>query len=121
MYKDHERQIILQQIIDLKRFQLRENSTHSSLANGLQETISSSPINHTRKNYGEVCDQHTQDPQDFNNICQDRDSAISGMKLESLSSTFSELDNLPSSPMVDLPLNSELFWTSKSTLQSNQV
>ncbi|KAI9120204.1 hypothetical protein K1719_008852 [Acacia pycnantha] len=122
LYKDQERQIILQQIIDLKRFQICENSNQSALVNVPQETVSSSPMYHTRKNYDETCDQHTQNPQDFNNNnLQERDSPMAEMKLESLSSTFSELDNLPSSPMIDLPLNSEFFWTCKSTPQSNQL
>ncbi|KAK4260765.1 hypothetical protein QN277_003842 [Acacia crassicarpa] len=122
LYKDLERQIILQQIIDLKRFQICENSNQSALVNVPQETVSSSPMYHTRKNYDETCDQHTQNPQDFNNNnLQERDSPMAEMKLESLSSTFSELDNLPSSPMIDLPLNSEFFWTCKSTPESNQL
>ncbi|XP_054808554.1 putative zinc finger protein At1g68190 isoform X2 [Prosopis cineraria] len=121
LYKDRERQVILQQIIDLKRLQHSENSNHSPLVTGLQETVSSSSMHHTRKNYDDKCDQHAQNPQDFTNTLQERDSPMAELKLESLSSTFSELDNLPSSPMIDLPLNSEFSWTCKSPLQSNQM
>ncbi|XP_028757830.1 putative zinc finger protein At1g68190 isoform X2 [Neltuma alba] len=121
LLKDQERQIILQQIIDLKRLQVCENTNHSALINGLQETVSSSSMHHTRKNYDEKCDRHTQNPQDFNNNLQERDSPAAELRLESLSSTFSELDNLPSPPMADLPLNSEVFWTCKSPSQSNQL
>ncbi|KAF7808830.1 putative zinc finger protein [Senna tora] len=118
LYKDQERQIILQQIIDLKRLQVGEESNHSLKINGSQETDISSSAYHTQKKYDDKWDQQAQNPQEeITTNVHEKDSPISELKHESLSSTFSQLDNLPSSPIID----SEFFWTCKSPLQSSQL
>lgn len=121
MYKDQERQTILQQIIDLERLQLNEESNHSPKINGLKKTDSSSSVYQTQKNYNEKWDHQAQNPQDFTSNILEKDSPMTEIKPESMSSTFSQLDKLPLSPITDLPLNSEFFWTCKSPLQSSQV
>lgn len=107
MYSDQERQTILQQIVDLKRFQLIEERDHSTKINGLQ--------------VDEKFNQQAQKSKYFGINLLGEDNSIGELNPETFSSAFSQLDNLSSSSVMDLPLHGELFWTAKSSLQSNQV
>lgn len=107
MFNDQERRTILQQIIDLKRFQLNEESDHSTKINGLH--------------VDEKLNQQAQKSQDSAINLLAEDNPIEEVNLETFSSVFSQLDHLSSSSAMDLPLNGELFWTYKSSLQNNQV
>ncbi|CAJ2630636.1 unnamed protein product [Trifolium pratense] len=107
LYRDQERQTILQQIVDLKRFQLNEEIHHSTKVNGLQ-----------------VDDKFNQQVQNSHNFATNllgENNTIAELNPETFSSAFSQLDNLSSSSIMDLPLHGELFWTCKGSLQSNQV
>ncbi|CAI8605006.1 unnamed protein product [Vicia faba] len=107
MFNDHERKTILQQIVDLKRFQLSEENDHSTKINGLH--------------VDEKFNQQAQKSQDFAISLLEEDNPIGEVNTETFSSAFSQLDNLSSSSAMDLPLNGELFWTYKSSLQNNQL
>ncbi|XP_050891584.1 putative zinc finger protein At1g68190 isoform X2 [Lathyrus oleraceus] len=106
MFNDQERRTILQQIVDLKRFQLNEENDHSTKINGLH--------------VDEKLNQQAQKSQDSAINLLAEDNPIEEVNLETFSSVFSQLDNLSSSSAMDLPLNGELFWTYKSSLQNNQ-
>lgn len=107
MFNDQERRTILQQIVDLKRFQLNGENDHSTKINGLH--------------VDEKLNQQAQKSQDSAINLLAEDNPIEEVNLETFSSVFSQLDNLSSSSAMDLPLNGELFWTYKSSLQNNQV
>jgi len=107
LYSDQERQSILQQIVDLKRFQLKEERDDSTKINGLQ--------------VDEKFNQQAQKSQYFATNLLGEDNSIGELNPETFSSGLSQLDNLSSSSVMDLPLHGELFWTCKSSLQSNQV
>jgi hypothetical protein len=107
LYNDQERQTILQQIVDLKRFQLNEENHHSTKVNGLQ--------------VDEKFNQQVQNSHNFATNLLGGDNTIAELNPETFSSAFSQLDNLSSSSIMDFPLHGELFWTCKSSLQSNQV
>lgn len=107
LYSDQEKQTILQQIVDLKRFQLIEERDHSTKITGLQ--------------VDEKFNQQAQKSQYFATNLLGEDNSIGELNPETFSSAFSQLDNLSSSSVMDLPLHGELFWTSKSSLQSNQL
>lgn len=118
---DQERQTILKQIVDLKRFQLNEESDHSTKINGHQEKDSSSSVYHTLEKLDAKFNQQTQNSQDLATNLLEEDNPSAELNPETFSSAFSQLDNLSSSSVMDLPLHGELFWTCKSPLQSNQV
>ncbi|KAJ1382933.1 B-box-type zinc finger [Sesbania bispinosa] len=121
LYCDQERQIILQQIVDLKQFQLNEESDHSTKINGLQEKDLSPSVYHTLKKLDEKFNQQAQNSQDLATNLLEEDSPIVEQNPETFSSAFSQLDNLSSSSVIDLPLHGELFWSCKSPLKSNQL
>ena len=120
LYSDQERNTILRQIIDLKQLQLNEESDLSRQINGLQETDLSSSAYRTIKKLDEKFNQQEQNSQAVATDIVEKDRPTVELNPETLASTFSQLDNLSPS-IVDLPLHGELFWTSKSPFQSNQV
>lgn len=120
-HSNQERQTILQQIVDLKRLQLNEEIDHSTKINGQQERDLSPPAYHALKSLDEKFNQQAQNSQDLAADLLENDSPIVELKPGTLSSTFSQLDNLSSSSVIDLPLHGESFWTCKSPHQSNQV
>ncbi|KAK7280414.1 hypothetical protein RJT34_25478 [Clitoria ternatea] len=121
LHNDQERQTILQQIIDLKRLQLNEEIDYSAKINRLQEKDLSPPVYHTLKKLDEKFNQQAQNSQDLATNLLEKDCPTVELNPETLPSTFSQLDNLSSSSIIDLPLHGELLWTCKSPLRSNQL
>ncbi|XP_020224372.1 putative zinc finger protein At1g68190 isoform X1 [Cajanus cajan] len=121
LYSDQERQTIVQQIIDLKWLQLNEGIDYSAKINRLQEKKLSPSVYHTLKKLDEKFNEQAQNPQDLATNVLENECSIAQLNPETLPSTFSQLDNLSSSAIVDLPLHGELFWTCKSPLRSNQL
>lgn len=111
----------MQQIVDLKRFQLNEESGHSAKINGLREKDLSPSVYHTQKKLDDKFNQQAQNSQDLATNLLGTGSSNAEMNPETFSSTFSELDSLSSSSVIELPLHGELFWTSRIPLQNNQV
>ncbi|XP_027363633.1 putative zinc finger protein At1g68190 [Abrus precatorius] len=121
LYSDQERQTILQQIIDLKRLQLNEEIGHSAKINRLQEKDLSPSKYHTLKKLNKKFNQQAPNSQDLATDLLEKDCPIMELNPETLPSTFSQIDNLSSSSIIDLPLHGELFWTCRSPLRSNQL
>lgn len=121
LYSGQERQTILQQIIGLKRLQLNEENNHSTKINELQETDLSSSVHHSLKKLDGTFNQQAQNSQDLTTNLLEKDNSMVEPNPEPLSSAFSQLDNLSSSSIIDLPFHGESFWTCKSPLRSNQV
>lgn len=121
MYSDQERQTILQQIVDLKRFQLNEESGHSTKVTGLHGKDLSPSVYHTHAKLDDKFSQQGQNSQRLATNLLQEDSPIGELNPETFSSVFSQFDKLSSSSVTDLPLHGELFWTCKSPFQSNQV
>ncbi|KAK7343431.1 hypothetical protein VNO77_12175 [Canavalia gladiata] len=121
LYSAQERQTILQQIIDLKRLQLNEEIDYSAKINRQQEKKLSPSANHSLKKLDDKFNQQAQNAQDPVTNLLEKDCPIAEQNPETLSSTFSQLDSLSSSSIVDLPLHGELFWTCKSPVRSNQL
>ncbi|KAK7269814.1 hypothetical protein RIF29_22566 [Crotalaria pallida] len=115
---DQERQTILQQIIDLKLLQLNAENNHSTKINELHETdLFSSALKKLDENFN----QQAQSSQDLAINLLEKDNPVLELNSETLSSTFSQLDNLSSSSIIDLTVYGETFLTCKSPLRSNQV
>lgn len=102
---------IMQQILDLKRLQLTDGSNLLPMIRGQEQTDISSSI-HYSPEFDENLDQHSQLSQD---------SSLQELKVETLPFTFSQMENLPSSSNVGLPVPGESFWQCKSPVQSSQV
>lgn len=102
---------IMQQILDLKRLQLTDGSNLLPVIRGQEQTDISSSI-HYSPEFDENLDQHSQLSQD---------SSLQELKVETLPFTFSQMENLPSSSNVGLPVPGESFWQCKSPVQSSQV
>ncbi|MED6132298.1 hypothetical protein PIB30_017732 [Stylosanthes scabra] len=117
LHSDQERKKILQQIIDLKQLQLNGNTNQAIKINGPEEeTDLTSSAYQTIKKSDVKFNKQEQNSKDV----AEKDSHTVELNPETLPSTFSQLDSLPS-PVVDLPLNGELFWTGKSPPRSNQL
>lgn len=99
------------QILDLKRLQLTDGSNLLPMIRGQEQTDISSSI-HYSPEFDENLDQHSQLSQD---------SSLQELKVETLPFTFSQMENLPSSSNVGLPVPGESFWQCKSPVQSSQV
>lgn len=102
---------IMQQILDLKRLQLTDGSNLLPMIRGQEQTDISSSI-HYSPEFDENLDQHSQLSQD---------SSLQELKVETLPFTFSQMENLPSSSNVGLPVPGESFWQCKSPVQSSQL
>lgn len=102
---------IMQQILDLKRLQLTDGSNLLPMICGQEQTDISSSI-HYSPEFDETLDQHSQLSQD---------SSLQELKVETLPFTFSQMEHLPSSSNVGLPVPGESFWQCKSPVQSSQV
>lgn len=121
LHNHQERQTIVQQIIDLKWLQQNEEIDYSAKISRLKEKKSSPSLYNTLKKLDEKINGQAQNSQDLATNVLEKDRPIVEPSTETLPSTFSQLDNLSSSSIIDLPLHGELFWTCKSPLRSNQV
>lgn len=121
LFNHQERQTIVQQIIDLKWLQQNEEVDYSAKISRLKEKKLSPSVYHTLKKLDEKFNGQAHNFQDFATNVLEKDCPIVQLSTETLPSTFSQLDNLSSSSIIDLPLHGELFWTCKSPLRSNQV
>ncbi|TKY50900.1 putative zinc finger protein [Spatholobus suberectus] len=121
LYCDQERQTILQQIIDLKWLQQNEEIDYSAKINRLQDKDLSPSAYHTLKKLDKKFNEQAQNSQDLATNVLEKDCPIMELNPETLPSTFSQLDNLSSSSIIDLPWHGELFWTCRSPLRSNQL
>lgn len=102
---------IMQQILDLKTLQLTDGFNLLPMIRGKDKTDISSSI-HYNPEFDENLDQHSQLSQD---------SSLQEIKVETLPFTFSQIEHLPSSSNVGLPVSGESFWQCKSPIQSSQV
>ncbi|XP_014514353.1 putative zinc finger protein At1g68190 isoform X2 [Vigna radiata var. radiata] len=121
LHNHQERQTIVQQIIDLKWLQQNEEIDYSAKISRLKEKKSSPSLYNTLKKLDEKINGQAQNSQDLATNVLEKDRPIVEPSTETLPSTFSQLDNLSSSSIIDLPLHGELFWTCKSPLRSNQL
>lgn len=121
LYSDQERQTILRQIIDLKWLQLNEELDYSAKIHRLQEKDLSPLVYRDLKKLDEKFNEQAQNSQDLATDVLERDCPIVELNPETLPSTFSQLDNLSSSSIIDHSSHGELFWTCKSPFRSNQV
>ena len=121
LHNHQERQTIVQQIIDLKWLQQIEEIDYSAKISRLKEKKSSPSLYHTLKKLDEKFNGQSQNSQDLATNVLEKYCPTVEPSTETVPSTFSQLDNLSSSSIIDLPLHGELFWTCKSPLRSNQV
>ncbi|KAI4357730.1 hypothetical protein L6164_001661 [Bauhinia variegata] len=119
--KDQDRKTILQQIVELKRLQLGEERSHPSKIIGIRETDLPSSLYRNMKKLDERFDQAAQNSKDLATDIPEKDNPMAELKPETVSSTFSELDDLSSSSIIDLPSQGEFFWTCRSPIESNQL
>lgn len=110
---------ILQQVLDLKRLQLKGNKNNSSLIRREEQTDISSTTYDTSQKSDENVDQFSQH---LHNIVTDQklDSPQQEHKREPFPSPFSQLEQLSSSSTAGIPLNGDPFWQCKSPVQSSQ-
>lgn len=111
---------ILQQILDLKRLQLTDESNLSPLIRDQEQLDISSSI-HDSEKFDENIDQHLQQSQDLSTDLQQMDDSLQELKADTLPFTFSQQEHLPSSSNIGLPLHGESFWQCKSPVQSSQL
>ncbi|MBA0746575.1 hypothetical protein Gogos_009081 [Gossypium gossypioides] len=99
--------LILQQIIDLKKFQLTEGDCHLPLNCSLEQADTSSSIYNSSKN-------------DDSNLVQDTDTNIhqSDNPLEELNT---DMENLLSSSTSGMPFYGESIWQCKSPIRNSQL
>ncbi|KAG8493043.1 hypothetical protein CXB51_010432 [Gossypium anomalum] len=99
--------LILQQIIDLKKFQLTEGDCHLPLNCSLEQADTSSSIYNSSKN-------------DDSNLVQDTDTNIhqSDNLLEELNT---DMENLLSSSISGMPFYGESIWQCKSPIRNSQL
>ncbi|MBA0596438.1 hypothetical protein Gorai_013258 [Gossypium raimondii] len=99
--------LILQQIIDLKKFQLTEGDCHLPLNCSLEQADTSSSICNSSKN-------------DDSNLVQDTDTNIhqSDNPLEELNT---DMENLLSSSTSGMPFYGESIWQCKSPIRNSQL
>ncbi|KAK9276355.1 hypothetical protein L1049_005887 [Liquidambar formosana] len=117
----HDTSSILQQILDLKRLQLTEQNNNSSLTHGQEQTdISSSKFKTSQKLDGDL-DQFPQHFHVAGNDLQKIDIPHQDFKVEPFPSPFSQLEHLPSSSTVGIPLHGDPFWQCKSPVRSSQL
>ncbi|XP_027936970.1 putative zinc finger protein At1g68190 isoform X2 [Vigna unguiculata] len=121
LHNHQERQTIVQQIIDLKWLQQIEEIDYSAKISRLKEKKSSPSLYHTLKKLDEKFNGQSQNSQDLATNVLEKYCPTVEPSTETVPSTFSQLDNLSSSSIIDLPLHGELFWTCKSPLRSNQL
>ncbi|KAG2401245.1 putative zinc finger protein [Vigna angularis] len=121
LHNHQERQTIVQQIIDLKWLQQNEEIDYSAKISRLKEKKSSPSLYHTLKKLDEKFNGQAKNSQDLATDVLEKDCPIVEPSTETLPSTFSQLDNLSSSSIIDLPLHGELFWTCRSPLRCNQL
>jgi hypothetical protein len=111
---------ILQQILDLKRLRITDESNLSPLICDQEQLDISSSI-HAPEKFDEHIDQHLQHSQDLSIDLQQMDDSLQELKADTLPFTFSQQEHLPSSSNIGLPLHGESFWQCKSPVQSSQV
>lgn len=122
-YKGQHQQgtsMILQQILDLRRLQLTEQSDNSSLLCVQEQVdISLSKDNTSRK--PEDVNQFSQHFDGIGHDLQKMDSPRHDFEVEHFPFPLSQLDHFPSSSSTGIPLHGDSFWQCKSQVQNSQL
>ncbi|XP_059649668.1 putative zinc finger protein At1g68190 isoform X3 [Cornus florida] len=117
--KQQNTRLILQQIIDLKRLQLTEDSNPTLIRGQAQTNISSSEYDKSQ-NIERNLDQHLQHSLGHGADLLQMDSPHQELNVEPFPLPFSQLEHLIYPSAVGNSLNEDIFWQCKSPVQNGQ-
>ncbi|XP_059649667.1 putative zinc finger protein At1g68190 isoform X2 [Cornus florida] len=118
--KQQNTRLILQQIIDLKRLQLTEDSNPTLIRGQAQTNISSSEYDKSQ-NIERNLDQHLQHSLGHGADLLQMDSPHQELNVEPFPLPFSQLEHLIYPSAVGNSLNEDIFWQCKSPVQNGQL